>query len=165
MSANYAPVLNQMVAILEACEPATPALPLQGAWLYPAQHYDISFDVLPVALVSPAINVDNTMQRWSHGKLRHTWEAKVLVMVTSGQIVQDESALEAEAATLPWVDAVTADFTADQTMGGTAVMIGSGSVPGDLLTYRIGKMGWGTQTFFGVAFTIPVVQDLQIAFN
>lgn len=160
MSANYTAVLSRLKSQLAAATPASPATAVATAFVYPDEYTSIDLDSLPVAIVSARINNENVMAKQARGVLHHQWEAEVLLLVSEGEVFEDEAAYTAERGTLPWVDAMTDLLLGDYTLGGAAVYVGDGPTGARLFSYQIGMIGWHRRTFFGVVFMVPVAQKV-----
>lgn len=160
--------LEALRDLLDDVVPPGDATVLGGVYVWPNDHASVpDVPVLPMIVVAkhnaPAQEPDEVARK-AHGLERRRWTADILVYVAEGPLVRmDDVAAEAEMLADGWVDAIGDVLWAHMTLSGTAVQIGrpNGDVLG-LFTSYAGHLYWGTSTYWGLHFRVPVIQTRAV---
>ena len=134
-----------------------------ASWAYPAQYGDISFDVLPVIVVSEVVNKPMRWAVKSAGKGIHRWEMEILVFLAEAQLTNHEAAAPIERLQTPWYKALADKLFANMSLGlsvpETWIGRGTGEASfGILDPYHVGHIHFDTRTFWGIRAIVPVYQ-------
>lgn len=153
---NESAALDALKYILAGINP-TPEPTPRKVWVYPADWQSISFERLPVVVVSKIINREIPWSRQSHGRGKHIWPAEILVFLADGPITNDEMAARLEGRAEPWPLALSDLLFSNSRLENTVTALGGDDA---LFTYQVGHIHFWNKIFFGVRFELPIRQDV-----
>lgn len=145
--------------LLATVDPDPSPAPI-AAWAYPANYEDITFDDLPVIVVSEVVNQRRNWEIKSAGLGLHRWEMEILVFLAEGQLTSHAAAAPIERLQTPWYKALADKLYGSMTFGveGTWIGKGDGGTFRLMEPYHVGHISFDTRTFWGIRAIVPINQ-------
>lgn len=117
----------------------------------------IDYTTFPFIIVAQVVNRWFPFADVAHSLTSNTWLAEINIALAEGPLSRIEAAQAAEKLQVPWVKAAATVLSANRSMGGSTIAIGTGE---QLFRYRIGHIGWDDdQVFWGLRAEVTMIQQ------
>jgi len=157
--------LAALVTALITIDPAPEPVPA-NIYNWPVDFDDLStidYTTFPFIIVAQLVNRWFPFADVAHSLTQNTWLAEINIALAEGPLNRFEAAQLAEKKQVPWIKALATVLSANRSMDGNTIAIGTGE---QLFRYRVGHMGWDdNQVFWGVRAEVTMIQQHSMSAN
>ena len=151
--------LAALVIALAAIDPSPQPVPA-NIYNWPVDFDNlgnINYDTFPFIIVAQVVNRWFPFTDVAHSLTSNTWPAEINIALAEGPLSKLEAAQAAEKLQVPWVKALATVLSANRSMDGNTIAIGTGE---QLYRYRIGHWNWdNAQVFWGLRAEVTMIQQ------